>query len=305
MKTFLTIFLLSALTFTTYGQKVKPALDLTKGETYYNITVTNSTISQTLNSQEMNYTITMSGKTAFKVIDIVDTVYNMEVTYKSIGMKMQSTQGSMDFNSDTKDPQDMPSKLLAALRDKPFSVSLSKNGRVLSVKNIDKIMASVFDGITSVDSTQKMQLKAQFIQSFGEAAFKGNLEQTLAIYPGKKVAKNDTWVINTKLESTMSANISTTYQLMDITDAGFVIHGDGKLATLNDKVSKVNGMDATYALTGTMRSDITVDKKTGWITKSKLIEDMSGNFNIKDNPQVPAGMTIPMTVHSDITTTDQ
>jgi hypothetical protein len=305
MKTFLTTFLLTVLVIAANAQKVKPALDLAKGETYYNITVTNSTISQTLNGQEVTYNVTMSGKTAFKVIDITDTVYNMEVIYKSIGMKMQSPQATMDFNSDTPNPQDVPSRLLAALRDKPFLVSISKNGRVLSVQNIDKIMTSVFDGMTSVDSTQKMQLKAQFTQSFGEAAFKGNLEQTLAIYPGKKVAKNDTWVINTKLESTMSANISTTYQLMDITDAVYVIHGEGKLATLSDKISKINGMEATYALTGTMKSDFKIDKKTGWVTEAKLKEDMSGNFNIKDNPQVPGGITVPMTVHSDITTTDQ
>jgi hypothetical protein len=305
MKTFLSTFLLSVIALTAFAQKVKPALNLAKGETYYTVTVSNSTISQTFNGQDVNYTIGMSGKTAFKVIDIVDTVYNMEVSYKSIGMKMQTPQATMDFNSDAKDPQDLPSKLLAALRDKPFLVSISKNGRVLSVKNIDKIMTSVFDGITSVDSTQKAQVKTQFTQSFGEAAFKGNLEQTLAIYPGKKVAKNDTWVIHVQLESTMSANITTTYQLLDITDAGYVIHGDGKLATLSDKVSKINGMEATYALTGTMKSDINVDKKTGWVTQAKLKQDMSGNFNIKDNPQVPGGMTVPMTVHSDVTTTDQ
>jgi hypothetical protein len=305
MKTFLISFLLMAMAVSGYAQKVKPVLNLAKGETYYNISILNSSISQTFNGQQVNYTISMSAKIAFKVVDIKDTVYNMEVAYKSIGMKIESPQMNMDFNSDGKDPQDLPSKILAAMRDKPFLVALSKTGRIISIQNIDNIMNSVFGSVATADSAQKTQLKTQFTQSFGEKAFKGNFEQTMAIYPNTKVSKNDTWAITTYLESTMSATITTNYQLVDITDADYIIHGTAKMITNKEKVTHVNGLDATYDLNGTIISDIKADKKTGWVTEAKLKEDISGNFDIQDNPQVPGGMQVPMSIHSDIITTDQ
>src|SRR6202012_3577786 len=194
MKNLFNTMVLMFVVLACQAQKVQPELNLTAGNTYYNISVVNSTISQTFSGQSMSYGISISAKTAFKVTDIKDTVYNMEVTYKSIGMKIQSPGGNMDFNSEKSDGADPASKILSAMVDKPFLVSISKTGRVLSVKNIEAIMTSVFSGV-QMDTAQKAQLKGQFMQSFGEQSFKGNMEQTLAIYPKNKVSKGDKWAI--------------------------------------------------------------------------------------------------------------
>jgi len=287
------------------AQKVKPALKLTAGDTYYTISDINSTVTQNLNGQQASYTIGMAAKTAFKVIDIKDTVYDMEVRYQSIGMKMQSTAGDMDFNSDRKDAQDIPSKVLAAMVDKPFLVTLSTTGRVLEVKNIEKIMASVFDGLPQMDTLQKQQLMGQFLQSFGEKSFKSNLEQSLAIYPSVKVSKGDKWIVNTLLESVMVADVQSTYELQDITDTYYLIHGDSRIATVRGRESQVNGMPVSYDLTGIIVSDIEADKTTGWVAEAKIKQDISGTFQIKDNPKLPGGMLVPMTVHTDMITTDK
>jgi uncharacterized protein YidB (DUF937 family) len=305
MKTILNILLLMVIIIPCRAQKVKPALNLAQGETYYTISIVNSTISQTISGQAMTYTVGMSAKTAFKVIAIKDTTYDMEVAYKSIGMKMVSPQGTLDFSSGKADAADVPSKILTAMIDQPFLVTLSKSGKVLSVQNIEKIMNFVFGGMTTIDSAQKAQLKGQLMQSFGEESFKNNLEQTLAIYPSVKVSKNDKWVINNQVQSVMAADIQSTYQLQDITDTYYLIHGDSKINTLKDKESQVNGMPVTYNLNGTIVSDIKADKKTGWVMEAKLKQDISGSFTIKPNERVPGGMIIPMTLHSDIITTDQ
>jgi len=304
MKIFLTAFLLTGFLTAGYAQKVKPALNLTKGETYYSISIINSAISQSYNGQDISYNITMSAKTAYKVLDILDTVYSMEVSYKSIGMKMVSAQGSMDFNSDTPNPQDEASQVLAAMRDKPFLVNISKTGRVLAVKNIDKIMEQIFNSMPSMAAEEKVQLKNQFSQSFGEKAFKSNQEETMAIYPTVKVDKNDSWIIKTQFESAMDADIKTTYKLQDITNTNYIIHGDATVVTVSNKVNQSDNMAATYALTGTIVSDIKIDKTTGWVSEAKLKEDISGNLNVQDGPQTPGGKVIPMKVHTDITTTD-
>ena len=287
------------------AQKVKPVLNLVKGNTYYTVSTVTSSILQSYNGQDVNVAVDMTSKTAYNITDVKDTIYTMQVSYANITMKIVSPNGTVEMNSDKKDNADLSSSFLSAMINKPFSVTITKSGRVLEVKNIETIINSIFTSMPQIDETQKAQLKAQFMQSFGESAFKGNLEQTLAIYPSIKVSKGDSWVINTTLQSVMAANISTTYQLQDVTDAYYQIHGDAKITTASDgKVSQINGMPVKYDLNGTLTSDIKADRKTGWVIEEKLKQDVSGTIDIQDNPKIPGGMKVPMKIHSDITTTD-
>ena len=287
------------------AQKVKPALNLVKGNTYYTVSTVTSSVKQSYNGQDVTIAIDMTAKTAFNIVDIKDTIYTMQVSYTGIAMKIVSPNGTVQMNSDKKDNADLSSTFLSAMINKPFSVTISKSGKVLEVKNIENIINSIFVTLPQMDDTQKAQLKAQFMQSFGETAFKGNLEQTLAIYPSIKVAKGDSWIINTVMHSVMSANIATTYQLQEVTDTYYQIHGDAKITTAgNGEVSQINGMPVKYNLSGTLVSDIKADKKTGWVIEEKLKQDVSGTIDIQDNPKIPGGMKVPMKIHSDISTTD-
>ena len=60
-----------------------------------------------------------------------------------------------------------------------------------------------------------------------------------------------------------------------------------------------------YKLNGSLITDIKIDKNTGWINEVKLKQIMKGSIEIQDNPQLPGGMTIPMTFNTDVLTTDK
>ncbi|WP_461451485.1 DUF6263 family protein [Mucilaginibacter sp.] len=305
MKTLLSSLFLLLILSNCQAQKYKPALNLVKGNTYFTNSTVTSSITQTYNGQDVNIAIDMAAKTAFNVTDVMDTIYHMQVSYVSIGLKVVSPAGTVEMNSDNKDPKDMSSTFLAGMINKPFSVTVTRTGHVLEVKNIENIINAIFANLPQVDETQKAQMKAQFMQSFGETAFKGNLEQTLAIYPSVKVAKNDSWVIKTSMQSVMSANLVSTYQLQDVTDTYYQIHGDSKVSTaITSTPAQINGMPVKYDLSGTIVTDIKADKKTGWVIEEKLKQDIGGNLDILDNPKIPGGMKMPMKIHSDINTTD-
>jgi len=305
MKTLLSSLFLLLILSNCQAQKYKPALNLVKGNTYYTNSTVTSAITQTYNGQDVNIAIDMAAKTAFNVTDVKDSIYNMQVSYQSISLKVVSPNGTVEMNSDSKDTKDISSTFLAGMVNKPFSVTVTKTGRVLEVKNIENIINAIFSNLPQVDEAQKAQMKAQFMQSFGETAFKGNLEQTLAIYPSIKVAKNDSWIIKTSMQSVMSANLVSTYQLQDVTDAYYQIHGDAKVTSaVTTTPAQINGMPVKYDLSGTIITDIKADKKTGWVIEEKLRQDIGGNVNILDNPKVPGGMQLPMKVHSDINTLD-
>lgn len=290
---------------TSYAQKVKPALKLIKGNTYYLITSAHSVIKQTINGQLNNIDMTIDGKMSFKVLNADDSLYYMEVNYTKVGMKMVLATGTVAFDSDNKDTSNVMARIMSGITNKPFTASITKSGRIRSVENAETMITSMIDGFKEVPSAQKEQLKTQLTQSFGSSALKSNLEMSMAVLPEKAIAKNDKWTIGTKLEGAMAAQITSVYQLMDITPQSYIIHGSSTLATDNTAGYKtISNMPMKYNMKGTMTSDVVVDKATGWISSSKMKQTIDGTVEIKDNPQVPGGLTFPMTVTSETTTSD-
>ena len=304
MKYLLTPTLLVACFTTCLAQKVKLVLNLTKGNTYYMISNVNSVIVQTVNGNENAINLDFNFKMAFKVNSVADTVYNMEVSYQTLDMKIKTGGTMIEMDSKKVDAKDVSSNIVSAMMNKPFNITMTKHGKIIAVSNAENMISAVFNSFPQIDTAKKAQLKAQFMQQFGAKAIKGNLEIGTAIYPENKVSVNDKWVVNTKLESTMTALLKTTYELIAVTDTGYHISGNGVMATdANAAASVIAGMAMKYNLTGTLISDITVDKVTGWVTSLKLNEIMKGEIDIQDNPKIPGGLTMPITITSNQVTT--
>lgn len=286
------------------AQKFKPSLNLVKGNTYFLTTNATSAIVQTMSGQQNTVNLAFNFRMAFKVIGIADTVYNMEVSYQSLGMKMDMGGNTLDLDSKKNDPQDVPSSIIGAMMNKPFNLEMTKTGKIKSVQNIDKMVSEAMKSFPQIDSTTKEQVKAQFMQSFGPNAFKGSIEVGTAIFPDTPVSKEDKWTIKTQLESPAKAAVTITYQLADIIEGNYLIHGEGTIVSdKNAEPAHINGLSVKYNLNGSLISDIRVDKTTGWISEVKLKQAMMGEMQILDSPQVPGGMTIPMTFNTDVNTT--
>jgi len=307
------LFLLLSLTLSPVcAQRVTPRLHLVKGETYYMKSTGTSAITQSIHGRENKINVALAFNIAFKVTGIADTVYNMDVTYQNIDMKIHMADTTIDMNSAKKNisgektgKADTASMLVAAVTGRIFRIALSAKGKVLRVENLDNIITEIFKDFPQIDPAKKEQIKSKFIQSFGESAFKGRLEMGTAIFPNKTVSKNDRWTTNTTISVPAKAGVQTNYQLMDITGDFLQIHGDGVIS--NDKEAKseeINGMPVKYNVTGGMTTDIKIDKKTGWITQLNLKQLIEGDIEIMDNPKMPGGMTIPLMVTADVFITD-
>jgi hypothetical protein len=304
MKHLLYILLLFIAVNYCHAQKFKPALNLTKGNTYYLTTNANSAIVQTVSGQQNQVNLAFNFRMAFKVIGVADTVYNMEVSYQALSMKMDIAGNNIDLDSKKNDPQDVPSSIIAAMMNKPFNLEMTKTGKIKSVQNIDKMVSAAMESFPQIDAAKKEQVKAQFMQSFGPNAFKGSIEMGTAIFPDVPVAKEDKWTVKTQLESPAKAAVTINYQLADIIEGTYLIHGEGTIITdKNAGPVQINGLPVKYNLNGSLISDIRVDKATGWINEVKMKQVMMGDMQILDNPQVPGGMTIPMTFNTDVITT--
>ncbi len=305
MKRILNLLIGLVLLTSCQAQKEKLELHLTKGEIYNQKMVSNVSILQTINGQQVNMKISINAKMTYKVTDIQNSVYDMEVRYESLIMKMSLPNGEMEFSSEKNDESDIFSTILGTMKNKPFLVKMTKTGKVNEVKNIESVFLNMFDKFPQLSDVQKQQIKGQIMQAYGEKAFKGNIEMCSAIFSDSPVSKGDKWTINTQLESAMSAKMETVYELKDNTDSYYQILGNSKIETADkDAYIESNGMPLKYDMIGTMTSDIKTNKKTGWTISAMINQSIKGTAYVKDNPQLPGGMAIPMTMNNVMTITE-
>lgn len=306
MKYLLSLFLLFSIFAPCKSQSIKLSLNLTKGNTYYMGGTSASSIIQTINGQENEIGVRLIYRIAFKVINIIDTIYTMEVRYQTMDMKITVGTKIIEMDSKRNDPHDVPSSVVSAMMNKPFTVLLSKSGKIQSISNVEKMVSGVMDDFPQINGAKKEQLKNQFLQTFGGNAFKGNLEMETAIYPMVAVTQMDKWTVNTKLQGAVKVNVKTVFHLTSVKNGYYGIHGDGKIVTENEfKTGQLNGLPVRYNISGTSISDIKVDKITGWITETKLTQIMKGDIAILNNPRVPGGMQIPMAFTTQVVTTNK
>lgn len=280
-------------------------LKLEKGKEYKQITNSKATIIQEVNGQKMNMVMAINGTMTFFVKDITENGYDMDAKFEVLSMSMQMPQGLMEFSSEKNDANDIFSTILGAMKNKAFGVTMSKTGKITDVKNVEALWSTAIDKFDQLPEMQKEQVKAQIMKAYGAEALKGNIEMVTAIYPDSPANKGDKWTINTKLESGMSANMTTDYEFVELTSEYALIKGKSTIETADkDAYIESNGMPMKYDLTGSMESEIKVNKNTGWIIEAKVNQKIGGDTYIKENPQLPNGMKIPMTMINEMVITN-
>ena len=306
MRKIFNLLLLSIVLTSCQAQKVNLTLNLEKGKEYRQVTNSKATIIQDINGQKMNMVMTLKGGMSYKVVSVNSSDYDLEVKYESLNMIMELPQGKMEFSSDKKDEQDIFSTLLSKMIGNTFNVRMAKNGKILEVKNIESRIESLFEDFSHMPENQLAQLKAQMTKAYGAEAFKGNIEMVTAIFPDNPVNKGDKWTIKTNLESGMAALMTTEYEFTELGSDYAMIKGNSVIETEDkDAYIESNGMPMKYDLTGSMISEIKVDKETGWIIEANINQEIKGDAYIKENPQMPNGMKIPMIMKNEMTITKE
>lgn len=287
-----------------FAQKQSLVLSLKLDSTYYMSSNANLTITEQIPGQTMVITTIMSCRVAHKVTAIRDSVYELEVAYKSFNMHMDLPGGkSVDIRTDDANSNQVVNKIMRTMLDKPFTVTINNRGKVLAIKNSQNLYSGMLSSLPdTLSAEKKAQFKAQMEQSLGEKSFKNTFQDAFAVLPDANVNLNDHWSAITNLESTISVQIKNTYTLQRITNNEYMIHGDAVVTSPDSpEYKQINGIPMRYIdLSGSSTTDIELDKTTGWVTKEKVTRLVKGTMDIKDNPQVPGGVKFPMTVNADL-----
>lgn len=278
-------------------------LNLEKNAIYKQKINANTFIKQNMNGQDITINMILNSNVEFSVLDITsDSNYVLEAKYKSMSLEMQLPQTKMTFNSETFSSDDLFSQVLSNMKDVPFQVIMNKKGKILEVKNMDMLFESLTSQFPELGEEQKEMIKTQLNESFGQDAFKGNLELITAIFPEKPVQQNDSWNSNFEILSGSPTLVSQTLTFNGKNGKIYKIHGESQMKSKNkEEYISSNGIDMKYDLHGKMTSDIKLNVQTGWIESAKISQTIEGASFIKANPQMPEGLKIPMNIQAEMT----
>jgi hypothetical protein len=303
-KTFTLLLLL--ISVSSYAQKAKLELKLEKDSTYYLTMNAKMDIDQFIQGTHQIVKTTITGKMAHKVISIQDTVYNMDVAYKSLSMNMEIGGKTMGFDSEG-DTTNIFSKAMKNLIGRTFTIVLSKRGQIIDVKNTEHLFENMFNGFPQLDEQKKAQILGQLQQSFGGKTIKGNLQESFVIFPKTAIGVKSVWTNQTNMEAAaISAKTKTTFTLDNITDKDYEISGNAVIVP--DKAAAYKNTNNFFMrlinVSGTNITKVKIDKKTGWITQSTVVKHVKGDIEIKQTLAGPVTLTYPMVIDANLTTSD-
>lgn len=306
MKNITLFILLLVLGYSCTPETAELSLKLEIGNQYYQTTSNETTIIQNYAGQEMKTKVTLDGTTMFDVKNLKDDVYLIDMSFQHLSMTMEMPNGSVYLSTDVPDNSNPMYKILKYMINRPFEMNLDTKGKVTSIDNCMDLWEDAINQFDELSEDQKSQIKSQIEQSYGPAALKGSIEMLTAVYPDHIVNTGEQWTVNTSLESGMSAKLTTEYKFVDRTSEHCLVTGISTIKSADkDAYVNINGMPTKYDISGDMTSEITIDNITGWITKATITQNISGDVYIKENPDMPEGMVIPMTMTNKMTITDK
>jgi len=300
VKNISTLLLSTLLLSSTQAQKVELSLNLKVGERYGQVSASKIAINQVVNGQALDIGMEVSGGMTFLVLSANETEYEMEMMYEHLSIKIDHPQGTMEFDSEKANGDDIMSTILSGITMKPIGIVMTRAGAVSEVRDMDSIWNNVFAEFSKVPEDQLNMARSQINEAYGSEALKANIEMVTAIFPDHKVRLGDEWTVQTTMESGMTVNVATTYKLEEISPDYYLITGDSKLQTADkEAIVDANGMSMKYDLSGVLLSRIKLNKESGWILESQSSQDIKGNAHVQASPTMPMAMTIPMTMKNE------
>ncbi len=271
MKQALTLFVMITLNYAVFGQ-LTLEYKLNKGDIFTIKQNAQQIITQNLDGATHELTNTINGVLQLKVLNQEEDNYNMELIFKDLNLKINSSiQGElMNVNAKEVTAEDVQSQIFNTLLDNPVQMTLSKTGDILEVRGGDSLVLKMANASGLTDAFSLNMMKKSLEKEFGSEALSNSYKQLTYIYPSKKIKVGDTW--ENEYLGKLSAKNSWT--LKSITDSTASISGKAEITM------DIKEPTTTMKLTGKQETEITADKISGFIQKMKVEGESEGTSTI-------------------------
>lgn len=297
MRKGLLLIVLASLTLGVAAQKPL-TLNLKKGSDYQRKNTIDMKITQDFNGMSMEIAMNTAFDASYKVVDVKDSLFQMNVTYDRIKMAITAPGTNVELSSDKNN--DPGSSMLSQMVGKSFGATISKTGLVKKV-DADSLINSVAKAVGNNEV-----MASQIKNSFGEASLKNDLENSFSFITTKKIAKGSKWSVTTNVKMSTSLSAITNYEVIEETKDNFIIKFNSEMSSPeNSPAVNNNGMEMKYNLNGTTEGTMTINKASGWIVSSTSDIALKGVVEIQPNAQIPSPMSVPITIIGKAMTTEK
>ncbi len=259
---------------------------LKKGDTYVIEQNAQQLITQQIEGVTHELENTIKGKMEFKVAEVKNDLYEIDMVFLNLGMRMNSNlQGElMSVDASKVVEGDAQSRIFNSLLNIPVRLILAKSGDVLSVQGGDSLISKMTNASGITDEVSKNALAASLRNEFGSEALSNSFEQMTYIYPDDEDTLPSSW------ENEYSGKLSAKniWTLEKSTTAENHIKGQA------DIEMEIEDSSTSMSLSGKQETTITADSKTGFIL-DMLVEGYSEGTAMTTQT---GDMEIPTTVKS-------
>lgn len=288
-------------------EKATLRLNPEKNKVYRLCSVTEQTISQTVQGMTQNVESKTRYVISLKMMDSTPDFLVTEIRFDTIDTQTNALGKNTVISSASKG--DVTSKETSALLSY-FMNCLSKNalfvkidysGYVVEIVNAKMLSDIILKDTASITLTGMMgdAMKKEIGNMVSAKSLKNMIETFTWNLPGKEVATGDNWQIIQKMTAGgMDLDITTASRLDQVKDHAATITAQSDIkAAANAAPIQSGGASVSYdGLQGVRKSTLLIDTRTGLPLESSVKVSVTGNLGVSA-PGV--SMQIPMTINGE------
>ncbi|WP_143273620.1 DUF6263 family protein [Aquimarina sp. MAR_2010_214] len=242
-------------------------------------------ITQDISGNKQTITNDISAEMSFVVKKVENNLFYIEMKYQTLKMKTSSPSLGVLMDMDTSitpDSTDVQGLIFQGLINSPITLVMQKNGKINALEGTEVLIDNMIKNAGITDPNTITQVRASLDQQWGDNQLLGNFEQMTYIYGKNKATLGDNW----ENEYTGKMKSKNKWNITSITDKNTKIAGTSEVEMENINAS------ATVIVSGSLKTMITVNSKTGIMLEGNAEGICKGNTLISTMPDTKIPTTI-------------
>jgi len=266
-------------------------LNLEKNKIYRLKSVSEQTVTQTVNGAQQTVETKVDYSISLKMLDMTPDLMVTEVHFDTMITnsnqmgKMVVINSAVEGDIKSSETSDIMSCIMNRLSRNALYVKMDFTGKPLEIVNAKMLSDMILKDTASITLTEPVAsaIKTQIAGTISESSLKTMIGGFTWHLPGKEVSAGDEWSIADQMNSGgMMLMIATTYHLDRISgnNASITVESSIKAAE-NATPIKSGGATVTYDnLAGMSKSNLVIDIRTGLVVEDIAKTRITGNLGI-------------------------
>ncbi len=293
--------------FSLMAQTAMLRMNLEKNKTYCLKSLSDQTVSQTINGNQqstdskVNYVLTLKMIDSTPEFIVAEMRFDTLITTTNAMGKIMEISSVKESDIKSSEAADVLSCVMNRLSKNAMYVKLDYSGKPIEIVNARMLSDVILKDTASIALTgpTAAAIKSQAINTVNESSLKTMIEGFTWSLPGKQVSKGEKWTRTQKTFSGgMMLDVITTYQLEGIENNYANITAESAIkASDNAAPIKSGGASVSYGnLQGLSKSTLIIDTMTGLIVSENAKTHIAGELAIS----APGfSMQMPMDINSE------